>query len=87
MSNDGTESLIPVGGSDYGLTTPGGHSAITLVQIRIMFGSLFADYDVLLEERIMTDWIDTKGLAQNADILPAAVRIIPAFRLPLGIDE
>ncbi len=58
LSNNGKQSIIPVGRSDYGLTTPGEHSAITLVQITTMFGCLFKDFDSLLYIIIQNNWIN-----------------------------
>lgn len=40
IGNYGAESIIPVGRTDYGLTTPGEHSAMSLCQITGMFFSL-----------------------------------------------
>lgn len=37
LCNMGTHPMIPVGRSDYGITTPGEHSAISLAQISAMF--------------------------------------------------
>lgn len=58
LSNTGRKNLIPVGRSDFGITTPGEHSAITLVQITTMFGILFADIDTMVELKIQNNWID-----------------------------
>ena len=58
LSNTGRKKLIPVGRSDFGITTPGEHSAITLVQITTMFGTLFADIDAMVELKIQNNWID-----------------------------
>lgn len=52
------EEVIPVGRSDYGITTPGEHSAISLAQISTMFFSLFSHSDILIAMRNINDWIN-----------------------------
>ena len=50
--------VIPVGRSDYGLTTPGEHSAIMLAQISNDFLMLFPERDSVLNMKCINKWID-----------------------------
>lgn len=58
LSNMGTHSLIPVGRSDYGITTPGEHSAISLAQISAMFFSIFPESNTIIQMQNINHWID-----------------------------
>lgn len=53
----GTHSVIPVGRSDYGITTPGEHSAISLIQISAMFFTLFPESDTIVQMKNMDKWL------------------------------
>lgn len=54
----GTKEVIPVGRSDYGITTPGEHSAISLAQISAMFFTIFPESDTLVQANNINNWID-----------------------------
>lgn len=54
----GTYPLIPVGRSDYGITTAGEHSAISFAQISVMFFTLFPESDTLIQTENINCWID-----------------------------
>lgn len=54
----GDDSFIPVGRSDYGLTTPGEHSAVSLVQLSIMFFSIFPEGTTLARMITLNEWVD-----------------------------
>lgn len=58
MSNTGKYSLIPVGRSDYGLTTPGEHSAISLAVISTMFFTIYPESDTIASVHIINRWVD-----------------------------
>lgn len=58
LGNMKTENIIPVGRSDYGITTPAEHSAISLAQITSMFLSIFPYGDGIVAMRNITNWID-----------------------------
>lgn len=58
LGNMGTYPVIPVGRSDYGITVPGEHSAISLAQISAMFFSIFPENDTLIQIWIINHWID-----------------------------
>jgi len=59
MSNIiGGEDAIPVGRSDYGITTPGEHSAISLAQITGMFFSTYSTESSTLAIKYISNWID-----------------------------
>lgn len=58
LSNMGTYPLIPVGRSDYGLTTPGEHSAISLAQISAMFFAIFPESNTVLCMENIDRWLD-----------------------------
>ncbi|MDL5041592.1 DUF5677 domain-containing protein [Heyndrickxia coagulans] len=45
LSNMGTKNNIPVGRSDFGITTPAEHSAISLAQITTMFFTIYPSGD------------------------------------------
>ena len=55
ISND---SFIPIDRSDYGLTTPGEHSAVSLVQLSIMFFNIFPEGTTLARMITLNKWID-----------------------------
>lgn len=50
--------IVPTGRSDYGLTTPGEHSAIALAQITTMFFTLFPNSDSLISIKCIDKWVD-----------------------------
>jgi hypothetical protein len=50
--------VIPVGRSDYGITTPGEHSAISLAQISAVFFTLFPESDTIIQMQNINRWID-----------------------------
>jgi hypothetical protein len=52
------EQLIMVGQSDYGITTPAEHSAISLQWISAMFFSIFPCMDALVYARTLYDWVE-----------------------------
>lgn len=58
LCNMGTVDVIPIGKSDYGLMTPGEHSAITLAQISSLFFTIFPNGDILVQLKIILEWID-----------------------------
>ena len=52
------QSLIVVGQSDYGITTPAEHSAISLQWITSMFLSVFPCLDALANAKVIHDWVE-----------------------------
>ncbi|EPD3870784.1 DUF5677 domain-containing protein [Listeria monocytogenes] len=52
------ENVIPVGRSDYGITTPAEHSAISLAQITCMFFTIHSSGDSLVAVKYVNNWID-----------------------------
>lgn len=58
LCNMGDENVIPVGRSDYGITTPAEHSAISLVQITTMFFSIFSFSNIVIAMKGISDWIN-----------------------------
>ena len=52
------QSLIVVGQSDYGITTPAEHSAISLQWITSMFLSVFPCLDALAHAKVIHDWVE-----------------------------
>ena len=54
----GGGSFISIGRSDYGLTTPGEHSAVSLVQLSIMFFNIFPEGMTLVRMITLNKWID-----------------------------
>ncbi len=52
------QSLVVVGHSDYGITTPAEHSAISLAWITNMFLSIFPCLDALAHARVIHDWVE-----------------------------
>ena len=52
------QSLIVVGQSDYGITTPAEHSAISLQWITSMFLSVFPCLDALAHAKFIHDWVE-----------------------------
>ena len=58
LCNMGTYPVIPVGRSDYGITIPGEHSAISLAQISAMFFTLFPESDTLIQMKNIHRWVD-----------------------------
>ena len=58
LGDMGTHCVISVGRSDYGITTAGEHSAISLAQISAMFFSLFPECETLVQMKVINHWID-----------------------------
>lgn len=58
LGNMGTQSIIPVGRSDFGITTPGEHSAISLAVISAMFLSIYPEADALTNVSIINRWVN-----------------------------
>lgn len=58
LADMGTKDVILVGQSDYGITTPGEHSAISLVQISAMFFSLICYSPTIVAIGNMNSWVD-----------------------------
>ncbi|AVQ40531.1 hypothetical protein C7M56_18390 [Clostridium botulinum] len=58
MSNMEINDIIPVGRSDYGITTPAEHSAISLAQITSMFFTIHPSCDNLLAVKCINNWIN-----------------------------
>lgn len=58
LGNMGTKNVIPIGRSDYGITTPGEHAAISLAQITTMFFSIFSYSKIIIAMRGINDWIN-----------------------------
>lgn len=54
----GDDSFIPIGRSDYGLITPGEHSAVSLVQLSIMFFNIFPEGMTLARMITLNKWVD-----------------------------
>lgn len=52
------DAVIPVGRSDYGITTAGEHSAISLAQITTMFFSIYQNDNSTIAMQCITNWID-----------------------------
>ncbi|MCK1190718.1 DUF5677 domain-containing protein [Streptococcus uberis] len=55
MSNEDT---ISVGHTDFGLTTPGEHSAITLAQLTGLLLTVYPSGDALLAANMINKWVD-----------------------------
>jgi len=51
------QSLVVVGQSDFGITTPAEHSAISLAWITNMFLNIFPCLDSLVHARVIHDWV------------------------------
>lgn len=58
LGNIGSFPVIPVGRSDYGISVPGEHSAISLAQISAMFFTLLPESDTLVQMQNINRWID-----------------------------
>ncbi|SUN48792.1 Uncharacterised protein [Streptococcus dysgalactiae subsp. dysgalactiae] len=52
------EETISVGRTDFGLTTPGEHSAITLAQLTTTFLTTYLNGDTLLSVNMINKWVD-----------------------------
>lgn len=52
------QSLIVVGQSDYGITTPAEHSAISLQWITTMFLNIFPCLDAVAQAKVIHDWVE-----------------------------
>lgn len=53
-----SEEIISVGRTDYGLTTPGEHAAITLAQLTGKFLTVYPSGDALLVAFMINKWVD-----------------------------
>lgn len=58
LSNMKDSDVIPVGRSDYGLTTPAENSSISLAQVTTMFFTLFPNSDSLIYMKCIDRWVD-----------------------------
>lgn len=58
LGSMGTKNIISVGRSNYGITTPGEHSAISLAQITTMFFSIFPNGDGVVAMKYINEWIN-----------------------------
>lgn len=58
LANGSTENIIPVGHSDWGITTPAEHSSIALAWMTNMFISIFPNEDGALRIQVLNDWIE-----------------------------
>lgn len=58
LGNMGTQNVIPVGRSNYGITTAAEHSAISLSQMTAMYFSVFPDADILVRMKNISDWVN-----------------------------
>lgn len=58
LANRGTKNLIPVGHSDYGITTAAEHSAICLCWITSVFISLFPHLDSYSRCKLLQEWVE-----------------------------
>lgn len=54
----GQDEIISVGRSDYGITTPGEHSAISLAQITTIFYAIYNTENSVLAMKYIYNWID-----------------------------
>lgn len=52
------EDNITVGHTDYGLTTPGEHSAITLAQLTGLLLTVYPSGDALVATKMINKWVD-----------------------------
>lgn len=57
LSLKNSESIIAVGQSDYGMTTPAEHSAISLQVISSLFFNVFQCSDAMIYEKVIYDWV------------------------------
>ena len=53
-----SEEIISVGRTDFGLTNPGEHSAITLAQLTFKFLTVYPSGDALLAAFMINKWVD-----------------------------
>jgi hypothetical protein len=58
LANKESLGVLPVGHSDYGITTPAEHSAITLTRVFTLFITLFPYGDGIMAARVLDKWID-----------------------------
>ena len=58
MANGCATNVIPVGRSDFGLTTPAEHSAIALSWITTIYLSLFPSFDGIAHIDVLHNWVD-----------------------------
>lgn len=58
LSNTGGMDIIPTGRSDYGITTPAEHSAISLAQITTLFFAIHPNEDSAIAIKYISNWID-----------------------------
>lgn len=52
------KQMIVVGQSDYGITTPAEHSAISLQWITSMFLSIFPNLDAIVHIKVLQNWVE-----------------------------
>lgn len=57
LANGEGTNAIPVGHSDYGITTPAEHSAIFLSLMTRMFTSIFPSIDAMSRANVLDEWI------------------------------
>ena len=58
LSNGKTLNQIPIGQSDYGITTTAEHSAISLQLITTLFLTIFPELDGVARCRFLRNWVD-----------------------------
>lgn len=58
LANGKTLGVIPVGHSDYGITTPAEHSAISLAWITNLFLTIFPYGDGIVNCNVLNAWVD-----------------------------
>lgn len=58
MANGCSTGMIPVGRSDYGITTPAEHSAIALSWVTSIYLSLFPSLDGAAHIGVLNNWVD-----------------------------
>jgi hypothetical protein len=58
LSSSGKTKVISAGHSDYGITTPAEHSAISLAIISSTFFTLFPSGDAVIRVKSINEWID-----------------------------
>jgi hypothetical protein len=79
-------NLIPAGRSDYGITTPAEHSAISLAMITVIFFATFSPGDTIVSMKYIMNWLDVireKYFKAHDDIFPADEKLwddsLPSF--------
>ncbi len=58
LANGAVNNIIPVGHSNYGITTPAEHSAISLSWITNLFLTIFPYPEGMVRCRVLNSWID-----------------------------